>query len=176
MSKYDEMAQAAKEGRENWIRRRDSTTRFIYQLLLRFQQACQMPEEHLQIVPWDDKIGKFRGKAQPLMAVLSSAHYDEENDRWQAGVVVYFEPPNYFPRLSATFVLSVTEDDFKYAVQIGEPGKPQSVDLNVQTEAENFFDMLTEAMKDGMKRSGKSYRGVKYGFAALAASVQETTI
>lgn len=176
MSKYEEMVKAAEEGRENWIRRRDSSTRFIYQLLSLFGKVCQMPEEHLQIVPWDDKIRRFRGIAQPLTAVLTSAHYDEENDCWQAGVVVYFEPTNYFPRLSATFVLYVTESDFKYSVRIGEPGKPQSIDLNIQTQAEKFFDTLTETIKDGVKRPEKNYRGVKYGFAAIAASGQETTI
>lgn len=174
MSKYDEMVQAATEGRENWIRRRDSTTRFIYQLLLRFQQACQIPEEHLQIVPWDNSIMRFRGVAQPLTSVLTSAHYDQEEDRWQAGVVVYFEPTNYFPRLSATFALFVTENDYKFTVQIGEPGKPQSIDLNVQPQVEKFFDALTEALKDGVKQPEKGYRGVKYGFAAPAS--QETTI
>lgn len=166
MSQYERMVQAAEEGRENWIRRRDSSTRFICQLLFRFREACQIPEEQLQILPWNDEVGRFRGEAKPLTAVLSSTHYDAENDNWQAGVVVYFDPPTRIPRQYATLVLFVTEHDCKFTVQIGEPGKPQPIDLNIQTQAEQFFNTLVEDIKEAMKEPAKKNRRiVMRGFA-----------
>jgi hypothetical protein len=176
MSKYEEMAQAAEEGRKNWIRRRDFSARFIYQLLLRFRQACEMPEERLQILPWDEKIGRFRDEIKPLTSVLGSTRYDIENDNWQACVCVYFNGANYLPRLYVTFVLFVTEHDYKFTVQIGEPGKPLPVDLNVQTQATQFFDTLTEAIEKAMKEPAKRDRVVVHGFAAPAAPEQAPII
>lgn len=173
MSKYEEMARAAAEGRETWILRRDSSARFIYQLLLRFGQACGMPEGHLQVLLWDEKVGRFRGAAKPLPAVLSSTRYDIENDNWQAGVIVYLNNANQIPRLSATFVLFVTDHDYKFTAKIGESGKPLLVDLNVQTQAEQFFDTLTETIKEAAKEPVKRHRVTVHGFATAASSEQE---
>ncbi len=71
MTKYEEMVQAAEEGRKNWIERRDSSTRLIFNLLARFRKACEIPEEHLRILPWNEKAETFRGEeALPLTAAL----------------------------------------------------------------------------------------------------------
>jgi hypothetical protein len=177
MSKYEKMVQAAEEGRENWILRRDSSARFIYQLLKLFMKVCQMPEDRLRILPWDDKAKRFNcGSPEPIEMVLSSTRYDMESDNWQAAIVVYFNPSNYFPRLYVTFVLIVTEHDSKFTAQIGEPGEPQPIDLNVQSQTEQFLETIVEeikkAMKDPMKSPGRQQRIVVHGFAALASSEQ----
>ena len=176
MTKYEELVQAAEEGRENWIRRHESSTRFIYQLLFRFRQACEMPEERLQILPWDNKAERFKTDAAPLTAVLSSSRYDLANDNWQAGVVVYFNPDNHFPRLYATFVLFVTENDHRFAVKIGEPGKPHSIDLNVQPQAQEFFNTFTKVLEEALKEPAKKHRVVVHGFAAPVAPEQEAVV
>jgi hypothetical protein len=135
-----------------------------------------MPEERLKILPWDDKAGRFKGDAEPLTSVLSSTRYDIENDKWQAAVVVYFNGQNHFPRLYATFVLFVTEDDYKFTVQIGEPGKPYSLDLNVQPQAQEFFDTLIKVLGEAMKEPAKKHRVVVHGFAVPVAPEQEAVI
>jgi hypothetical protein len=173
MSKYEEMVKAADEGRMNWIRRHESTTQFIYQLLFRFRKACDMPEERLRILPWDNKAERFDTDAAPLTTVLSSTRYDLENDTWQAGVVVYFNPDNHFPRLYATFVLFVTENDYRFTVKIGEPGKPQPIDLHVQSQTQQFFDTLTKVIEEAMKEPTKQHRIVIHGFATPVTAEAE---
>jgi hypothetical protein len=176
MTKYEEMVQAAEEGRKNWIRRHESSTRFIYQLLLRFRKACEIPEEHLRILPWNEKAETFGGKELPLTAALSATRYDVENDNWQAGVVIYFNEPNYFSRLFATFVLFVTENDGKLTVRIGEPGKPLAVDTNVQTQVEEFINSLSKEIEEAIKEPTRKRRVKVHGFEVPVASEQEAVI
>ena len=144
-----------------------SSTRFIYQLLSLFRQVSQMPEDRLKILPWDKKTEKFKGESpSALEAVMHSTRYDIENDNWQAGVVVYFDPPTHTPRQYVTFVLIVAEHDLKFTARIGEPGKPQQIDLNVQTQAEQFFKSIVEDIKEAMKEPAKKNRRiVMHGFA-----------
>jgi hypothetical protein len=68
MTKYQEMIQAAEEGRENWIKRRDSSTNLIFNLLTRFRKACEIPEEHLKILSCNENAERFGSEELPLTA------------------------------------------------------------------------------------------------------------
>ncbi len=115
-------------------------------------------------------------KPCPSQRLLSSTRFDQEEDNWQAGVVIYFNGPHYVPRRYATFVLFVTENFGKHTVRIGEPGKPLSVDTNVQSQVEEFISTPFKEISEAVKEPAKKRRVKVHGFGVPVASKQEAVI
>lgn len=159
MTKYEVLIQAAKDARKEWNRRNEAVKHVVNDLLQKFTAYCEIPIENIGLLPWDEGSQTFQGSAGKIYGMFQALSFDEEQDEWRIGVVVYLSPKNVVPRAYAAFGVFIT---FEKSIPVMRVADKQIKELDNPFEANEFFDFLVKTLRDSFTQS-KSARK-RYGF------------
>ena len=167
MSRFEDMRQVAVDAQKNWIDRNARTKDFIVQLVRGWQNYCNTPDEHLVFLKSNGADGEDRRfervESAGIHGIFQAIDYDEAEDEWRFGVCLRFSRPGVSPELNVSFGIFATEIERCFRVRIG-PGKMHTVDPNVQSQREEFFQELEREIKDSFK-AGPTKQTKEHGFA-----------
>lgn len=165
MTRYEELCSVAQEARNEWIVKRDRCFQAVFALLGGLMQYCSIPDEQLIYLRWDGfPDGVFTVPEDGSRYTLAGAiAYSEDDDEWNIGVCLYLSRPGVLPRLNTRFGLFVAERDGRLTVRVG-PEKPRTINLNVQTEREVFYNSLIDRMKAGFNGSDKVTEAIGFAY------------
>jgi hypothetical protein len=132
MSKYEEMYQAAATARKNWYGYRDRAWGYIGTLLRGFYEYCDIPQDRIAYLRWNEKTGEER-RYQPAdkgdYSLPGAIVFDPSDDYWHVALSIPLTPVGTFPQDCFGFVLCVREKDSAVYVRVGLKGKTRRIDV-----------------------------------------------
>ncbi len=141
MTKYEEMVHAAKDARREWNRRNEAVKDFVNDLLPKFTAYCEIPPEDIGLLPWDEEAQMFQAKPGERHGIPQALSFDEENDEWRIGLVVYLSPSSADGGLLVVRVANKMQ---------------QIVNLSDPFQVTQFFDFLVKTIKESFMEPQKN--------------------
>lgn len=162
MSKYDEMVEAARASRQNWVAKQQRAFQNIGEFVGSFAEYCSIPPDRIHFMPWDEQEQVFRRSGDRIYGV-ASAHYFEEKDAWGIGITIVFGSSNQILNERVSAGLYISEEADKVFVGFGG-GKPRQFDFDDEKRRSEFYEEVVEKIKQAF-REPRSEISKQIGFS-----------
>lgn len=165
MTKYDEMAEAARSAISKWTEWEMRCFRHMAQFVTGFVNYCQIPAGMFSLLPLDKE-----PKQGTLYSVVGASHLGEDG-YWHIGLCITTAP------LKVILIqLGLTEHADKITVKLGVEGKPCQVDLNDEKQCHAIYEEIVQDVKKYYSEEPKvGESSTSIGFRASGADATPDT-
>ena len=145
MSKFDEMCEAYSTYRREYFEYEDECFKFANKLIVGMVNYFGIPKEQLKLVPALEE-------PKPNTGYYLKGAMQRDDAYWHVGVeVILYARPNLRPFYPLLIHLRIRKDDGKFIVKIFKEDPGHRIDMNSDSELEEFYDFVLQAVKDDFR-------------------------
>jgi hypothetical protein len=168
MSKYQEMSDAAAQGRKDFIIYQGRSWQNLATLVAGLRSYCEIPPGQIKFLRWNGLTGDDRSFTEPhdggKWSLPGAITFEEEDEYWHLGVCVTLTNPGTFPENWFSFELCVSERQGQLMVKIGVVGTPRVLDLSDAAQCADFYDEIVNDALERISEPRSKSRAKKMGF------------
>jgi len=146
MSNYQQMSEAAEAARKGYLDYQQRIWGYFSTIMNGLTQHCGVPQDRMVWMKWngiDGPGGHFAIADDGMRYALPGAiTYDDHDNSFNLGVLIYMTPATHLPRLPVAFGLWISEKNGVPSIRVGRDGKARLVALQNEVQKNSFCEEI----------------------------------